>query len=145
MKHKLVTEHDGQRTHLLVFATGDEVMRELKQFAQTQHLSAAQLSGIGAFQKATLGYFDWDKKEYLRIPVDEQVELLSLNGNIALSGQDPLVHAHVVLGRRDGVALGGHLIEGHVRPTLEMFLTEMPAELLKKRDAQSGLTLMDLP
>lgn len=144
MKHKLLTEQGGQRTFVLVFATGDEVMRELKQFAQAQHLSASRFSGIGAFAKATLGYFDWDKKQYLQISVDEQVELLAINGDIALGDQGPVVHAHVVIGARDGAARGGHLVEGQVRPTLEMFLTEMPAQLRRKHDPQSGLALIEL-
>jgi predicted DNA-binding protein with PD1-like motif len=144
MKHKLLTDQGGQRTFVLVFAPGDEVMRELKQFAQAQRLNASQFSGIGAFEKATLGYFDWDQKQYLHIPVDEQVELLAINGDIALGDQGPVVHAHVVVGMRDGGAQGGHLVEGHVRPTLEMFLTETPTQVRKKRDPQSGLALIDL-
>ena len=145
MKYQLLTEQGGQRTFVLVFATGDEVMRELSQFAQAQRLSASRFSGIGAFEKVTLGYFDWEKKQYLHIPVAEQVELLSINGDIALGDQGPVVHAHVVVGARDGAARGGHLVEGHVRPTLEMFLTEAPAQLRKKHDPHSGLALIDLP
>ncbi len=145
MKSRLLQERDGQRTYVLVFATGDEVVEELQRFATAQRLSASQITGIGAFQDAALGYFDWEKKEYLRIPVREQVELLALNGDIAFGDQGPVVHAHVVLGRRDGAALGGHLLEGHVRPTLEMFLMDSPGELRKKRDQQSGLALLDLP
>ena len=79
MKHKLLTAQDDQRTFVLVFAIGDEVLRELRQFAQDQRLGASRFSGIGAFEKATLGYFDWDKKQYLHIPVAEQVELLSMS------------------------------------------------------------------
>jgi len=126
MKHELLTEQGGGRTYVLVFATGDEVMQGLKAFAQAEHLSASHFTGIGALQKAMLGYLDCDNKRYLQIPVAEQVELLSIVGNIALGDEGPVIHAHVVLGTRDGQARGGHLVEGHVRPTLELFLTELP-------------------
>jgi predicted DNA-binding protein with PD1-like motif len=145
MKHKLLADDGGRRTYALVFAAGDELVSGLKQFAQAQHLGASHFSGIGAFEKATLGYFDWDKKQYLHNLLNEQVELLSILGDIALGEQGPIVHAHVVVGTRDGSTRGGHLIEGHVRPTLEMFLTEGPGQLWKKHDPQSGLALINLP
>jgi len=145
MKHELLTEQGGGRTYVLVFATGDEVMQGLKAFAQAEHLSASHFTGIGALQKAMLGYLDCDNKRYLQIPVAEQVELLSIVGNIALGDEGPVIHAHVVLGTRDGQARGGHLVEGHVRPTLELFLTELPGELRKEHDPQTGLNLMRLP
>ena len=92
-----------------------------------------------------LGYFDWEKKDYLKIPVHEQMEVLSLVGDIALSEKDePKVHAHAVLGRSDGTTRGGHLLEGHVRPTLEVMLVESPRHLRRQHDPQSGLALIRL-
>ena len=92
-----------------------------------------------------LGYFDWQKKEYERIPIREQVEVLSLLGDVAL-GPDgkPKLHAHIVLGKRDGSAHGGHLLEGRVRPTLEVLLIQSPAALQKVHDPETGLALIDI-
>jgi hypothetical protein len=92
----------------------------------------------------TLGYFDWPKKEYQKIPVREQVEVLSLIGDVAQKAGKPTVHAHVVVGRSDGSTRGGHLIEAHVRPTLEVILVETPAHLRKEHDPESGLALIRL-
>jgi Fe-S oxidoreductase len=55
-----------------------------------------------------------------------------------------LVHAHVVLGKSDGSAHGGHLLEAHVRPTLEVTLAEAPRYLHRKHDPESGLALIRL-
>jgi predicted DNA-binding protein with PD1-like motif len=118
-------------------------MAVLERFARDCGLSAATFSGIGAFRAVVLGYFDWERKEYLRIPVDEQVEVLAFTGDVALADGEPAVHAHVVVGTRDGSARGGHLLEGHVRPTLELLVEEAPAELRKRYDPQSGLALID--
>ncbi len=133
-----------ERVWVLVFSTGDEVIAELTAFAHRHGLSGTRLQGIGAFSDVVLGYFRWERKEYERIPVQEQVEVVSLAGDIAL-GEDrgPKVHAHVVVGRSDGTAMGGHLLEGHVRPTLELMVTEAPRELVRRHDPASGLALID--
>ena len=143
MRSRLLNEAHGQKTFVLIFEAGDEAMAILTKFAKEQKLAAAHFSAIGAFESATLGYFDWEKKEYLRNPVREQVEVVSLLGDVAEGEKgEPKVHAHVVLGRRDGTAMGGHLMEGHVRPTLELVLVESPAHLRRKHDEQSGLALI---
>jgi uncharacterized protein len=144
MHARQLHEVDGLKTFVLVFETGDEVMAELQRFARECRLTASSFTAIGAFERATLGYFDWDRKDYDRIPVDEQVEVVTLVGDIALADAQPKVHAHVVLGRRDGAALGGHLLEAIVRPTLELILVETPATLHKRHDPETGLNLIHL-
>ncbi len=145
MKSKLIHEHGGERTYAVIFDTGDEVAGGLAEFARSNGLSAAHFTAIGAFQDVTLGYFDWQRKGYQKIPVREQVEVLSLIGDVA-QGEDgtPKVHAHVVVGRSDGSTRGGHLLEGHVRPTLEVMVVESPAHLRKRHDPETGLALIRL-
>lgn len=140
------TTIDGgdERTWTLVFDEGDEVMSSLTAFARQRQLTAARFTAIGAFRDATLGYFDWASKTYEKIPVREQVEVLSLVGDVALEGDTPKVHAHVVVGKRDGSAHGGHLLDAHVRPTLEVMLTESPAHLQRLFDPASGLALIEI-
>jgi predicted DNA-binding protein with PD1-like motif len=145
MKAQLIHDHQGEKTFALIFATGDEAIGGLTAFAREKRLAASHFTAIGAFQDAALGYFDWRKKDYLKIPVHEQTEVLSLVGDITLSETDePQVHAHVVLGRSDGTTRGGHLLEGRVRPTLEVMLIESPCHLRRKHDPQSGLALIQL-
>ena len=144
MKSKLLHEMNGERTFALIFDAGDEAVAGLVEFARANDLAASHFTAIGAFREATLGYFDWEKKKYQKIPVKEQVEVLSLIGDVALKDGVPAVHAHVVLGRSDGSTRGGHLIEGHVRPTLEVILVESPAHLQKQFDEQIGLALIAL-
>jgi uncharacterized protein len=131
------------KTYALVFERGDEVMDGLQRFAAEHHLDGAHFTAIGAFSDVTLGYFDWERKEYRENDVPEQVEVLTLAGDVAVDDGAPTVHAHVVLGRSDGSALGGHLLRAHVRPTLELILTETPRHLRKRHDEQSGLALID--
>jgi uncharacterized protein len=120
-------------------------MGSLQEFATKELIGGAQVTAIGALSPAKLAYFDWETKQYRPIPVDEQVEVASLVGDIAIGpDQKPSVHVHAVLGRRDGTALAGHLLEARVRPTLEIIVTESPAHLCKAKDAESGLALIKL-
>jgi predicted DNA-binding protein with PD1-like motif len=140
---KLLHDSDGRRVWALVFDKGDEAVAGLEAFARQERVHAAHFTAIGAFSEATLGYFDRGRSDYDRIPVSEQVEVLSLVGDIALQDGEPTVHAHAVLGRRDGTTIGGHLFEGRVWPTLELFLSAEPAALEKREDEDTGLFLID--
>ena len=133
----------GPRTWVLIFDKGDEPVAGLTAFAKAQKLGAAHFTAIGAFSDVTLGYFDRAKRDYKKIPLHEQVEVLSLLGDVALDKGEPKVHAHVVIGRADGEARGGHLLEAHVWPTLEVVLVESPRHLRKRHDPETGLALID--
>ena len=143
MKTSLLNESDGRRTFIVVLATGDEAVACLTSFAKAQGLLGSHFTGIGAFSRAVVGYFDWEAKDYRRIPIDAQVEVLSMIGDISLDKGEPKIHAHVVLGAADATTRGGHLLSGHVRPTLEIVLTEAPRHLRRRFDPESGLALID--
>ena len=139
------------RTLAVVFDPGDEPVSGLTEVARRAGLDAAHFTAIGAFERATVGWFDLEARDYRRNRIDEQVEVVSLVGDITKAGLDgsdkadePKVHAHVVLARSDGRALGGHLLEASVRPTLEVLITETPAELRRRHDPATGLALIDL-
>ena len=141
MRHRLINE--APKTFAVIFETGDELADGLKDFATRQNLSAASFKAIGALSAVELGWFDCaDKKYHTSVRLDEQIELLSLIGDIALKDGAPAVHAHVVVGKKDGSAHGGHLIKAHVRPTCEVILTESPAHLRKEVDPDSGIALI---
>jgi predicted DNA-binding protein with PD1-like motif len=144
MKSRIINEGE-QRTFVVVFDSGDEVIEGLGRFARGHRIGAAQFTGIGALSDLVLGYFDWQQKSYRRIPLAEQVEVVSLVGNIA-RGEDgaPTLHPHIVVAKADGSAHGGHLLEAHVRPTLELVVTEAPAYLERRHDRESGLALIRL-
>jgi len=145
MKSKLVADSAGERRLILVLDPDEEAFATISKFAQDHQLSAVSLTALGAFSRATVGWFDLAAKTYRKIPVDQQCEVLSVVGDIALDDQaKPSVHMHVVLGVSDGSTRGGHLLEGFVRPTLEVSLVETPANLRRKHRPELGLALIDL-
>lgn len=143
-----VTPHnrsnDSSAAYTLAFETGDAVIEELRTFAAARDLGASHFTGLGAFQEATLAFYDLEAKEYQPIEVEEQTEVASLTGNVAWYEGEPRLHVHAVLGRPDGSTMGGHLMAATVRPTLEVRLMEEPGTLQRRFDEASGLPLLDL-
>ena len=143
MKAKVIEDADVV-TYVVVCDPGDEAVSALTQFARAEQLEAAQITAVGGFESATVGWFDREARDYRRIPVDEQCELLSLIGDVAEGQDGPIVHMHAVLGLSDGTTRGGHLLEGRVFPTLEAIVTETPAELRRILRPDIGIALIDL-
>jgi predicted DNA-binding protein with PD1-like motif len=143
MHYKLVDEKP--KTFVLVFETNDELAQGLREFASEQKLASASFKAIGALSSVKLGWLNWNTKQYEpSVSLNEQVELLSLIGDVALKDDQPQVHAHAVVGKRDGTAHGGHLLQAHIRPTCEVVLTESPAHLTKVFDPAAGIALIKL-
>ena len=143
MKSKIVEDADVI-TYVAVCEPGDEAVAALTGFARAEDLEASQITGVGGFDRATLGWFDRATKQHRPIEVDEQCEVLSLIGDVAEGDDGPSLNLHVVLGLRDGTTRGGHLLAGQVYPTLELIVTENPAELRKVMNPDVGIALIDL-
>lgn len=144
MRSKLVSKPGETRVWIAVLESGEEAKATLTALAQREKIGNASFVALGAFEKAVVGYFDVAEKKYRPIPVDEQVEVITLVGDIVPDDKGkPSLHAHTVLGRRDGSTRGGHLIEGHVRPTLEVTVTELPAHLKRHKHPELGVALIE--
>ena len=145
MRSKLVSDEPGAQVDVVILETGDEAFAALTKFADEAGISAAALTAIGAFERATVGWFDFSSKSYRKIEVNEQCEVLSAIGDVAIGDNGKAsLHVHIVLGLADGSTRGGHLLAGVVRPTLEVVLTETPAKLRRKKRADLGIALIDL-
>ena len=149
MRAKLVAEGTTV-TYVVALDPGEEAVSALTEWAASEEISAAQVTAVGAFERAVVGWFDRAAKAYRRITVGEQCEVLSLTGDIAIGpGGDGKAersqpYLRAVLGLSDGTTRGGHLLEGHVWPTLEMVVREAPAQLRKTLRPDVGLALIDL-
>ncbi len=144
MKSKLLNDNNGTKTYAVIFDENEEALSGLTDFAVQKNLTAVHFTAIGAFKKVKLGYFNIERKDYKENIIDEQVEVLSLAGNITLHKGKPKVHGHIVVGKEDGTAYGGHLLEGIVRPTLEVVLVETPAYLKREFNEKFQLALIDV-
>ncbi len=145
MHSKLLWSKAGERTFAVILEPGEEAFSALTAFAGVSGLSGASLTAIGAFERATVGWFDLKKKSYKPIEIDQQCEALSLIGDIA-TGDDgkPSLHIHAVVGLSDGTTRGGHLLKATVRPTLEVTIVETPAHLRRKKRPDLGIAMINL-
>jgi len=144
MEYRLFGGREVPRRFVLVFETGDDVMGELQRFVEEQNVMAAFFHGFGGIQRATVGFYNLANKQYEPIEIDQQSELLSLNGNVSIYDGKPRLHIHIALGRRDGSAMGGHLLQATVRPTLEIVLDELAGNLHRSDRPEVGIPLLDL-
>jgi predicted DNA-binding protein with PD1-like motif len=145
MKSQLVAGEPGGPIRIVILDSGEEAFATLTRLANEASITAASVSAIGAFERATIGWFDFAAKTYKKIEVNEQCEVLSAIGDVAVGDDGKAsLHIHIVLGLSDGSTRGGHLLAGTVRPTLEVVLTDVPARLRRKKRADLGIALIDI-
>ncbi|RKR92473.1 hypothetical protein BDK92_6914 [Micromonospora pisi] len=131
-----------QRVLVVVCEQGEEAVEVITGAVRTHGIKAAQVSAVGGFSGGEVGYYDREARDYTRIPVDGQVEVLSLLGDIVDHDGRAEPNLHAVLGRRDGSVIGGHLLTGTVWPTLEVVITEVVADLGKRFDPATGIAVI---
>src|SRR5713101_1943920 len=145
LQARLVSENPvGERTYAVIFAKGDEILSGLTEFAEREKIAAGYFTAIGALKSARFGWFDPARKAYRDIPINRQVELISLIGDVGLVNGAPQIHAHGAVGLPDGRVRGGHLLHAIAWPTLELFFTACPTTLIKNHDDETNLFLFDM-
>lgn len=125
---------------------GDDILKSLREFADAQKIRAAFFEGIGSLYKARLGHYDFKHtKTYKYETFDEDLEILTLSGNVSTMNHHALPHAHITLGRRDFSVIGGHLEEDSLANMVEINMVKIPGKLEKAKDSNVGLNLLQLP
>jgi predicted DNA-binding protein with PD1-like motif len=145
-QHRLTASHaDGSKDYVLVLARGDEVATALADFAQSEDIAGAHFTAAGAVRDPDVAWFDLSRRQYRAKSFSEQMEVLTLAGDLG-RGEDrkTVIHTHVVLGRNDGRAFGGHLIRATVSPRLEVLLTSYPEPIRRRTEAKTDLKVFDL-
>jgi predicted DNA-binding protein with PD1-like motif len=126
-------------THTVNGEPGDDAVAVLTEFARDRQLGRARFSAVGGFQRATVGWFDYERQDYNRVDVDEPSQVLSLLGTITAGTGAPEVTAQVVLGLPDGSTRGGRLLAGTVWPSLEFAIRD--AHSTERKPARIAPTL----
>jgi hypothetical protein len=143
MQVELLNPGEAAKQYAVIFYQGDEAFSGLQEFADKYHVTSAHFTAIGALNRATLGWFDPQRKMYKRIPITGQHEVIGMSGDIALYRGQPIVHTHMVTGSPDGTTRAGHVLEAYVSPTLEVMVTVDPTAMKKRFDPETDLTLID--
>jgi predicted DNA-binding protein with PD1-like motif len=131
--------------YILRLETGEPVIETLAAFLREQEIRFANVSAAGAVEWLRLGYWNSRSAQYQYRDLEEQLEVVSFQGNAALKDGAPFLHIHGVFGRQDFSVYGGHVKEARVRPTLEVWLRTENVPVRRTRDEATGLDLLDLP
>lgn len=136
-----------RRSFLFRLPYGEDLLLILKRFCNENEITQGTLAVIGAVQRATVGYYDQEAREYRANSFDQPMEIVSCIGNISLLEGKPFVHAHIVLADKEGrPAAAGHLMEGAIIFAGEAFVQELIGEpLIREFDEQTSLPLWLLP
>ncbi|MGA2409688.1 MAG: PPC domain-containing DNA-binding protein [Candidatus Binataceae bacterium] len=143
MQIQLLSRGGQTEEYAVIFGEGDEAFSGLLEFAQKYRVTSAHFTAIGGLSSGTLAWYDPQRKMFKKIPIDGQVEVASMIGDIALYQGRPVVHSHMVVASANGSTIGGHVLAAFVSPTLEVMVTVDPIAMQKRLDPENGLTLID--
>ena len=123
----------------------EDIIESIIEMIKKHNIKSGLINCIGALKKFTIGYFDFDSKEYLTKSFNEYVELVSCMGNISFKDGEPVVHLHISIGKKDFTILGGHLVQPSiVSITGEVYIFEIDKKLIRTEDPQFGLSLLNI-
>ncbi len=135
---------EATRVHVGRLDHGADLLDELTLFCARNTITTASVEAIGAVQKARIGYYDQQQREYLYNEIDQPMEITKLVGNVSIKDGDPMVHAHITLADRQGRCFGGHLAQGTVIFACEVIIRELAGpQLIRQYDEETGLYLWE--
>lgn len=121
---------------------GEEIIATLQQFCEEQKIKLATVSGIGAVEKAVLGFFDTQTKEYHSRELPGGFELVSLTGNISTMDGKTYLHLHANLADTDQNSFGGHLSSAVVSATCEIVIERIEGTVEREFSDEIGLNVL---
>ncbi len=141
----MIYSQQSKSLFVLRLEDGDDIMASLRKFSRAKRIRGATVEGIGSLKRAKLGYFDFERtREYTWLVLEEDMEVLSLLGNISTKHESYLPHVHVTLGRKDFTVMGGHLDDGSLANMIELVVRKVPGKLVKLPDEKTGLNILKL-
>lgn len=130
------------RTYIFRLPKGKDLLESLADFCHDNQVKCGVVNVVGSVSNATVGFYDQTKKKYDKKVINEEMELLSLSGNISIQDNRPIVHAHVILSGKDYNAVGGHLFPGTKIYVCEAFIQELVGEpKVRRTDKVTKLSL----
>lgn len=129
---------------VLILNKGDKINESIKKLAAAEKIENASYTGIGGADVLTLGFLDLKTKLYVEKEFSAYCEILNLTGNISTLEGEPFCHTHITLSDTEFNCFGGHLIEGQIAVTAEIFIRVGETELERKPDSDFGFNFITL-
>ncbi len=138
MKEKVIGN-----TIVIRLEIGEEIVESVKDVCTRHNVKAAHITGIGALKKAVVGVFNMDTKVYKSNEYNCFMELTALCGNASVMDSGSYIHLHASLADESGHAFGGHLNEGVIGATAEIFITVLNGTIERVHCDETGLNVFD--
>ncbi len=129
-------------TYILSFKRGEELMEGVKEFCKENHIESAFFSAIGATNEVELAWYDLEAKKYVTTLLKEDMELVSLTGNVSYMDNDIVVHNHGVFSFKDMSTKAGHVMKVVISGACEITLHKIEGAIERAYDDETGLNLM---
>ena len=122
---------------------GEEVVSLLTRLIDEEKITCGRVTGIGATDKITIGLYNVGTQEYHKATIEEEMEILSLSGNLTRKDGNPYVHVHGAFATLDKV-YGGHVNEVWISATAEIIIDVIDLVVEREIDKETGLNLIKL-
>ena len=135
--------YESDKTYFGKFDNEEDILKSLNDFCNRNNIRTGQFSIIGAVKRASLGFYNQEKKVYDKVNnYDKPMEIVSCSGNISIKDEKSFVHMHMVVSDEDGNAFGGHVMTGTEIFAGEFVIHSFKGEdLVRSTDKQTGLPL----
>lgn len=137
----VIARHEKE-AYILNIERGEELLSALRAFLDKEQIKAGYFTGLGAAGTLDLAYYNLAAKKFERHVIQEDVEILSLTGNIAMLKDEAIIHVHGTFGRKDLSVFGGHIFSLRVSGACEIHLTKLSGEMSRAYDEATGLNLL---
>ncbi len=121
---------------------GEEILETIKKFCSSHKITLGSIFGIGAVNRANIGLFEAQTKQYHKKELTGDHEITSLTGNISTMNHEVYLHIHVNLSNSNFSTFGGHLISAMVSGTCEVMIKAIAGKCEREFDEEVGLNLM---
>lgn len=128
--------------HIIRLDKDDELIKCVTDYATTHSLMAGSINAIGSAKKITLSFFNFEKHEFEDHYLSENLEIVSLNGNLAMLDEKLTIHIHGTFSKNNLSVIGGHVKELVISATCEVLLIPLEVKLLRAKDDMTGLNLL---
>lgn len=123
-------------------AKDSDLLEEITKIAEENKIETGIVKAIGAVSRARFGFYDQEEREYRYLTFDKELEIVNLIGNISILNDKPMVHAHIALSDNKGSMFGGHLSDGTIVFSCELYIQELHGnKLVRSYDEETGLKL----
>jgi len=121
--------------------TGDEIVESITSIFKEEKIYSGMINGIGAINQVQLGFYNLESKKYKKKYFNDDYELTSLMGNIALKDGNPFVHIHINMSDENFDVIGGHLFSAVTAASAEVIVLLDNQHIKRELDQKVGLYL----